>query len=89
MRNRKQFVGGFTGSVVVFAVLSLLPLPRWFLLDNAIRTIGFPFTFAYVGEFGGPYHFLVLAAGVDSVLGLALALLGGYLWAKSGRKTVA
>jgi hypothetical protein len=51
-----------------------------------MRSHGFPFTFAYIGEFGGPYHYDALAAGGDAALGLALALVGGYLWARvSGR----
>jgi len=87
MRNTKQFVVGFTGSAVAFVVLTLLPIPQWFLLDNAMRSIGFPFTFAYIGEFGGPYHFAVLDAVADAALGLALAFLGGYLAAKVGRRT--
>ena len=75
---------GFAGCVVVLGSLNLLQVPQILTLSNAMKSIGFPFTFAYIGEFGGRYHFDALARAAVATFGLALALLGGQFCTKVG-----
>lgn len=82
MRNRKKFAFGFAYCAVVVGLLNLVPHPMILTLSNAVKEIGFPFRFAYIGEFGGRYQFEALAGVADAFVGLALAFLGGYFYTK-------
>jgi hypothetical protein len=84
----KRFALGFAGATVVVALLNLAPFIWTFRAyqGDGFELIGFPFTFRRLGgEYPNIYEFHVVALWADIGLGLALALLAGYTFARFRR----
>ena len=86
----RRFLTGFILTLLLFLAANLLAahlqsdcgLPAWFNLSGCaddIRRAGFPLQFYEVGGFAYHSSFDQAALGLDTLIGLALAVAGGWV----------